>query len=324
MHRGFVYAGAMLVKYWAMHFARTGDAETLAWAQAMTDKWRALQHPKTGLLPHFIGAIRADDPEQSPTPYAHVNDARTGAVFMQAADYLKQRPAGRRLARQLRDLGLRTIKGVARHGYDAERRIFPLWLKLEGGEYTEQTFYQFRTQADKERAIILTRTHAETRRRTWGRTTTGQGPTVADVDVFAGPGFFVQSPHSVTTGVRLPLDAAEAAALTGDAELIERARLFADEIMAEARTHTAPLNDQGQWLFPATGGYIRAMLALHQATGEAEYLENARELADIQLRMLTGPMPAGTPEWWRLPARDGFLEALLMLEAAQNRPKGPR
>jgi hypothetical protein len=48
-HVAFAQTAAMLIHYWAFHFARSGDTESLAWAQAMANKWSAVQHPETGL-----------------------------------------------------------------------------------------------------------------------------------------------------------------------------------------------------------------------------------------------------------------------------------
>ena len=298
MHRGFVYAAAMLVDYWAMHFARTGDPETLAWARAMTDKWLALRHPDTGLLPHFIGAIDKDETAQPPTPYANLGDSTTSVIFLAAAERLASRDEGAALARQVRDLGVRSLRGIARHGYDPERRLFPSWIRLEGGEYTDQAFYCFRTQGDKDAALE-------------------RDPAVESVDVFPGARLFTQGPQSVTAGVRLPVDVARGAAMTGDPELTERARFFADEIMSAARVLTGPLNAQGQWVFPALGQYVSAMVALHRATGETEHLARAEELAGIALRLLE-ETPCDEAEWCRLPARSAFLEALLDLAIARQ------
>lgn len=301
MHRGFVYTGALLIQYWVMNHVRTGDAESLAWTQAMADKWTRLQHPKTGLLPHFIGALSPDDKNQSPSPYANVMDAEVSIMFLEAAKMLAQKPETAKLASQLTDLGVKSLKGIARYGYDSSRRIFPDWLKLEGGEYTDEAQYAFRTQPEKEVALK-------------------RDPQVARVSVFPGESFYVgPSFHSWIVVGRVPRCIAQGAALTRDPEVTASARVLAEEIMREARARTSPLNADNQWCFPATGNYIRLMLALRDATDSQEYLKWARELADIEVKLLAEKPVADlgdqkAVEWWRIPGRDNFLEALLMLE----------
>jgi hypothetical protein len=70
---------------------------------------------------------------------------------------------------------------------------------------------------------------------------------------------------------------------------------------------------QGQWTYPASASYIKTLLLLRQMTGDRGYLDRAKKLADMELEFLSRPAPASEPEWWRMPFRDGLLEALLLL-----------
>ena len=151
-HVGFVYSAAMLMYYWSMHFARSGDVEKLEWTQAMARKWRKLQNANTGLLPHFIGSVEADDPDMSPRPYANVQDDKTGVILLKVARELAARPEGSELAALVRQMGMDQLRGIARYGYDPKDRRFVTWIWLDTGkEYTDATFYMFRTHAGRQR-----------------------------------------------------------------------------------------------------------------------------------------------------------------------------
>lgn len=305
MHRGFVYTAAVLIHYWVMDYMRTENAEALQWARGMTAKWMAFQHPKTGMLPHFIGAIVPDDPEESPAPYANTSDSLVAIMFLETADLLEGKAEASDLRKQLRHLGLKSLRGIAEHGYDPVRGIFPEWLKLEGGEYTNETYYAFRSQAEKDAALK-------------------KDSNVARVGVFPGESFYDAGNYSWMAVGRIPRDIAQGARMTGDAFLVERASDLAKEIMKAARARTGALNKGGQWCFMATSDYIRCLLAVEQATGNSMYLDWARELADMEIRFLSkrpdnAAWKGTIPEWWRLPGRSKFLETLLDLEEAARR-----
>ncbi|MBI2441962.1 MAG: hypothetical protein HYV35_11405 [Lentisphaerae bacterium] len=301
-HVGFVYTAAMMIHYWVMDYIHTLNAEALGWAQQMAEKWVQLQHPQTGLLPHFIGAIVPDDPQQSPVPYANTWDAQVAIMFLETADLLGERDATAGLRKHLRDLGLKSLRGIAKHGYDPDRKIFPEWLKLEGGKYTNETFYAFRSPAEKAAALQ-------------------RDPKVHKVGVFPGVSFYNAAAFSWMTRGSIPCDIAQGAKMTGDAFLTERAADLAVEIMKAARSRTGALNAEGQWCFTATTDYIRCLLALRQTTGNRMYLNWARELADMEIRFLSkSPVSDAaktkTPDWWRLPGRSRFLNTLLDLDNA--------
>src|SRR5262249_16940118 len=89
-HAGFASIGAILIHWWGFHFSRTGDRDSLGWAQAMADKWQAVQHPITGLLPHWFGGDCAGDPVQPPRPYANNQESRTATTLLKAARELRK------------------------------------------------------------------------------------------------------------------------------------------------------------------------------------------------------------------------------------------
>src|SRR5690606_18805178 len=126
-HRGFMFTGALLVRRWAAAHARTAEPPFLDWANRMTAKWHALQHPQTGLMPHFFGAINPGDTEQSATPYAEISDVNSAIEFLEAARVLNtlDSPPARDLAQRLHTMGLNLMRGILTHGYDSDRKLFP-------------------------------------------------------------------------------------------------------------------------------------------------------------------------------------------------------
>lgn len=301
-HVAFASTGAWLIEYWSFHFAKTGDRESLAWAKAMTDKWEAVQDGRTGLLPHWFGNIAGGD-VQPPRPFCHVADSQTALIFLRAADILRKASgADAQDAKALGDrvyrIGLRLSVGIARFGYDEQRRIFPPWHRLsDGREDTSVICYAFPTQADKDEAML-------------------KGPSVAPVAVFAGTGLYGGEPWTHVCHSVVPEAAAQAARITGDKTLIERSEFFAKCIAAEANQLTGPFNKEDKWTFPASAGYISQAVALHQATGRKEYLDQARRLADMEIEFLSRPLPAGKPPWWQLPQRGGMIKAMIELHQA--------
>lgn len=293
-HVAFEYTGATLIHWWGYHFARTGDAECLAWAQAMADKWAAVQHPASGLIPAWFGSDRSDEPTQPPRPYMRASGTTVGVSLLWAAPEFRKRPEGRALSEQVEDMGRRLLRGMARHGYDPKERIFPQWLNLDGSVREETTFYCFRTQAEKDEAVK-------------------KDPTLQEVGVYAGAGFYSDGPGAVGVHNRVPYEVALGAQMAGDAEALAAARKYAEDLMEEAGKLTGPLNAQGQWTYPASATYIKTLLLLRRMTGEQRYLDWAKKLADMEMSFLSGSAPAGEPEWWRLPFRDSLLEALLLL-----------
>ena len=75
----------------------------------------------------------------------------------------------------------------------------------------------------------------------------------------------------------------------------------------------SPLTREARWTFQATGLYVKLLVSLHRMTGEGDYLDQARSLADGELDRLAG---AVYPEWWRLRERAVLLDGLLRLYEA--------
>ncbi len=297
----FAQTGGMLIHWWGYLFARTGDLECLGWAQAMLAKWLAVQHPESGLIPHWFGSDQSDEPVQPPRPYANSGEMLTVVSLLKGETELRKRPEGAGLADQVGGMARRLLRGMVRHGYDAKERIFPQWMHLNGSAREETTFYHFRTQAEKDEAVK-------------------KDPTLQGVAVYAGLGFYQGGPGSLSVNTFFPHYVAMGAQMTGDAEALSAARKYADDLMEEAGKLKGPLNAQGQWTYPASATYLKTLLLLRQMTGERQYLDQAKKLADLEMDFLSGPVPAGEPEWWRLPLRDGLLEALLLLHQEIRKP----
>jgi hypothetical protein len=296
-HVAFAYTGASLIHWWGYAFVRTGDRDCLARAQAMADKWEAAQHPQTGLMPAWFGADRGDLDTMPPRPYLRPSDAMAGVFLLQAAEEWRQVPEGANLADQLRGMGERLLVGLGRYGYDAETRTFPQWVNLDGSIRKEITWYTFYSQEQKDEAVR-------------------RDPILEDVEVFAGDGFYRARQTSVLTGCSFAYHVAVGAMMTGHEGLRARVREFADIAMEEASKLNSEFNELGQWTYPATSHYIKMLLLLFGMTNEGQHLDRARQLADRELEFLSRPLPEGQPEWWRLPARNLLLEAMLLLHQA--------
>ena len=299
-HVGFVGAAAWMIEAWAYHYAKTGDEESLARAQAMTAKWQALQNPETGLVPHFLGSKKEGETEMTAQTYCNVGDSGTAITFLKASELLRPRPEAASLADGLADLGLRLIAGMARFDHDPEQSLFHTWLQTPDGQpHTESYTYHFCSQEQKDYWVE-------------------RDPTLADVAVHAGSDYYGANPSSWACGVPVPLATARAARMTGDAFLLERARFFADGAIAAASDLSGPRNTEGQWTYPASASYLLTMLELLQLTGEPAYLERARRLADLEIGVVSEPPLGDTPEWWRMPFRNQLLRALLDLHAVDS------
>ena len=301
-HRAFATTGAWLIEDWVDHHCRTGDAETLDWARRMTAKWAAVQNPETGLLSHFFGSAGPEQTTMAAQPYCDVGDSYTGATLLRTGVRLAAQGGDAALAEQLQDMGQRLLTGLARFAYDDRSGLFHHWLRLaDGAESVETLCYHFRTQEQKDH-YVRTNPHLE------------------DVEVFEGFGFYRGGVGSDGTFLPLPLHTARAAALTGDPCLLERAVFFADRIMEAAGDLDGPFNSEGQWTYDATASYIQVMLILCELTGEGQYLERARTLADRELNALARPPGEHLPEWWRMPYRNSLLDVLLELHVATQTP----
>ena len=296
-HCGFDTAGGRMIHWWSSCFARAGDADCLAWAQKMADKWRAVQHAESGLVPNFFGAV-ASKPG-APMPPGEWADsggaALTAASWLDAAAELRKRTGGGPLAEQLTQMGTKLALGVARHSYDPKRRVFREHLHPDGRPYLETARYTFRTQAEKDAALKL-------------------DPLMAQVKVYDGAGFY--QPGSFwehCAGSIIPLDLAQVMAATGDAELTAILRRWARDLIEEARKQRGAVTAEGKWTFRASGEYIHLLVLLWRQTKDAHYLDAAREIAD---RELAGLEQIEYPEWWRMPERTALLDGLLALHEA--------
>jgi len=299
-HRAFASTGAWLVQDWAFHFAKTGDTETLDWAQKMADKWQATQSEDTGLLSHFFGSTCPEETTMAARPYCDVGDSCTAIALLKAGPLLRERAEGEKLAGQVEQMGLRLITGLAKYAYDEQTGLFHHWIRVaDGQEDTEAYCYSFRTQEQKDHWVQIDRE-------------------LQNVDVFEGFGFYRSGVWSDGTRLPLPLHVAQATEMTGDTYLLQRARFFAERVMDAAEKLDGPLNSHGQWTYDGSADYIQMMLSLYRLTGEAVYLANARKLADMELEFRGQILAEGTPDWWRMPYRNALLEALLDLTAIEH------
>lgn len=294
-HVGFAQTGAALIHYWGFHFARTGDSETLAWAQRMADKWQAVQHPETGLIPYFFGNGAPESSVMPAVAQCHITDTMTALSLLRARDELERKPESRALAQQVERMALRLLQGIAKFGYDDEQKIFPSWLALETGEYDyNAVWYTFPTQALKDEAVR-------------------RDPVLEEVEVFVGPGFYTDGAWAFGVDNIVPYDITFGALWTGDAALRERAEFMATRIMIAAEQLESGFNARGQWTCSANASYIRTMLALLHLTADERYLEHAKLLADKELDFLARPLPEGQVEWWRHAFRNSVIDAMLEL-----------
>jgi hypothetical protein len=300
-HVAFAGAGAWMIEAWAFHYSKTGDAESLSHAQAMAYKWQALQNPKTGLVPHFLGSKKEGETSMTAQSYCNIGDTGTALAYLNAARLLEGHSGSEALARQLAEMGRELITGLAKYSYDSDQKLFHEWLHIEDGSvHTEAYTYHFYSQEQKDHWVAI-------------------DPTLADVAVHAGNQFYRAGPSSWACGVGIPFSTAKAAERTGDPYLLERARFFAEGIKQASPGESGPCNEAGQWIYPASGSYLQTMLCMHRITGEQEFLDNARGLADAEIERLAEPAPEGIPEWWRFPFRSGFLMSLLELHAAESK-----
>jgi hypothetical protein len=229
-----------------------------------------------------------------PRPYANSGETMTAISLLRAARELEKRQDGIALAEQIAGLAQRLLRGMARYGYDRQGRFFPSWLNLDGTVRKETTWYCFPTQEQKDKAVK-------------------RDPILKEISVYAGDGFYSSGPWAMGASCPIPYDVALGTSLTGDRGLLGYAREMAAHIVEAASRLTSEFTESGQWTYPASASYIKMMLILHRETGQGQYLAWAQDLADRELAFLAQPLPAGRPEWWRMPFRGGLLEALLLL-----------
>jgi len=293
-HCGFETAGARMVHWWASCFGKTGDADCLAWAQRMADKWRAIQDPHSGLVPNFFGGLApAPGCPMPPGKWVEPRGAALAAVaWLAAAAELRTRPEGHRLAAQLTEMGVRLALGVARHAYDPSRRVFREHLDLNGRPYLTTARYCFRTQAEKDAAVKV-------------------DPAMAQVKVYDGAGFYRPCSYwEFCAGSTIPLDLARAMHLSQNRELALVLARWVPDLIDEACRQPSAMTEEGAWTFRASGQYIRMLVLLYRQTKDVDFLDLACQLADRELRCLGA---IEYPQWWRMPERTALLDGLLAL-----------
>lgn len=288
-HCAFETCAARMIHWWSNCFVETGDSDCLDWAARMTDKWAAIQHPETGLVPNFFGAVEWQ--ENVPMPPGEWAETRGTALMaaglMDAVRELRRSSAAAALALadRLQNMALRLARGTARYGFDADRQLFREHLHLDGQPYESTARYCFHTAAEKAAAVA-------------------RDPEMAQVPVYVGAGFFRPCTYwEFCCGVNTPRDLAQVLAATGDDELRALLEPWAEPMIAASRAEPAPLTEEGAWTFRGGAYAIRFLLALGRRS-------EAEEVALAELARLAQPTEG---DWWRLPERASWLDALLLL-----------
>lgn len=303
---GIASSGARLVHWWSSCFCHTGDEEALHYAQRMIDKWRAVQHPETGLVPESFGGRRiqvpSDEVQCPPKPYCATRDAVVVAqAWLDAVEELEQCPTTQELAGSLREMARHLAHGLANYSFCAQEEVFYEYLHLDGRRFDTTASYQFYSAEEKAAAV---------RRQ----------PELADVPIFHGISFYENGPRWTTlAGSETPMRLANAARRLGDKELANRLVPLLSLARTAARSQDAPFTRDGYWTWSASAYYIKAYVDLFHLTGEPDHLLAAREIADGELERLNR---VRAPHWWRLRERTFLLDALLSLaevESLENR-----
>lgn len=300
-HAAFESCAARMIHWWASCFAETGDQQCLDWAGRMADKWAAVQHPASGLVPDFFGAVAwQENVPMPPGEWAETRGAALMAVgLMDAVRELRRSGLGspshveaRELADRLTDMAVRMARGVIRFGYDRNRSIFREHLHLDGRPYEATARYCFHTHEEKARAVA-------------------RDPELAQVPVYTGAGFYRPSTYwEYCCGVNTPVGAAQVAAATQDEELVELLAPLAEDVAEASRCEPAPITPDGAWTFRGSAYGISMLVLLSGLDDRDRYLQWAREIADAELARLA---QATEREWWRMPDRSALLDALLLL-----------
>jgi len=262
----------------------------------MAHKWLAVQHPESGLIPYLFGAAPGQGTTLPPLAYTGTRDASLSAVaLLQGAREFRRRPEGMRLADRLSQMASHLARGLARHAFDPDQSVFPEFLNLDGTPAATTVRYAFRTAEDRAAAARVE-------------------PACAEVNVFAGVGFYRNAPFwSHFAGTKVPFRLAWYARHTGDASVTARVAEYAEMLLGEARELRSGFTRENRWTFFASGEYIKTLLLLFETTNEPRYLDWALELADREIERLADIQ---FPEWWRTAERNTFLDALLRLHAA--------
>jgi hypothetical protein len=301
-YSAFAMTGALLIEWWGFLYGKTGEADCLAWAEAMAAKWERVQHPESGLMPAWFSSDYNDRDVQPPVSYCNYWDTITGIGLLKAAAAWRARLGGQSLAERLEKMGTRVMQGFARHGYMDTTGAMPQWLSVDGSPRTKRTWYTFYSEEEKAEFVA-------------------KDPILSEVPVFGWYGFYTGLPWVTNAGVtvygsNVPWHVAQAAAMTGDAYLTERAAVMAEGVIKAARGLKGGMTESGQWTVTANAVYVKMMVCLYRATGERKYLDWGREIAEIEMGFLEKGPGEGMHAWWQLPLRNSWIEALVELHAA--------
>ena len=293
-HGRFDTAAGRAMHWWASCFARTGDADCLAWVQKMADRWQSVQDPKTGIIPFTFGSPLFKRPPDTKT--GTDGAALTAVSYLDAADELRKRPEGKPLADQLTRMGEKVALGVARHAYDPKRRVIRARLYIDGTPNNEGHQYTTRLQSGGQGAPVKL------------------DPPLDQWTVFYGAGFYNPGNYwEHYAGSTVPLDLAQVMSRTGNKELAAILRTWVPDLIAEGRKQRSAVTADNTWTFRASGENIHLLVLLWRQTKDTQYLDAAREIAD---RELTALERVEYPEWWRMPDRTALLDGLLALHEA--------
>jgi hypothetical protein len=269
----------------------------------MLRKWEAIQHPDSGLVPNFFGAVGwAPGEPMPPGEWAELRGtALMAEALLDAADELRPAPESGDLGARLTAMAEKLALGTARYGYDAADRLYHEWLHLDGRVYESTARYVFRTPAEKDAVV---RVH----------------PELARVRVYRGGGLYRHQTYwEFCAGTRIPLQLARVAERTGNRELLALVAPVAADVLAESRAQPDAFTAEGGWTFRASALYVKLLLSLYRQTGEEPYLAGAVELAEAEKARLARVV---APDWWRMPERTALLDAFLELHSTISERTG--
>ena len=295
-HCAFISAGAQMIHAWSHAFVHSGDGDFLDWSQRMADKWQAVQHPQSGLMPDLFGNGEPDDPNPVPVDFAGIFDGSAACrAFSQGAEQFARRPEGQKLAAQLDGMALAMARGIARHAYDADTGIYRQWRSLDGSAYPHAARYTFSSEAERDAA-------AKDR------------PELSAVSVYNGCSFYRGADYWKNyVGVEIPYRLAQVAGYYRDAELIGHLEQVAQCIMDQAAAVDGPIVEGDCWTYYATGIYLKLLVLLSTLSDKRDYLADACTLADMEIAHLA---QLDAPLWWTHPERSWLIGGLLDLVAA--------
>ncbi|NQT93982.1 MAG: hypothetical protein HQ559_14570, partial [Lentisphaerae bacterium] len=297
-HLGFPSAAFSLVRMWGAAFARTGHPKFRIWSERMIQKWSAVQHPESGLLPGSFYKAVPQVPEKS----ARSRDgALSASILVRAAGEFEKRPEGRELAAKMNEMAVRIALGTIKHTYDAGKRTFSGFVMLDGKPQKGSEWYTFRTREEKDAAVR-------------------KDPKMRQVPLYDGIGFYENGGYwRQCAGTYILPRSTFVAVRTGDKALLLQSAKLLEVAVEEFRKQTGAFTSQNKWTFSATGVYVQALCRLYEATGDARFLAWATELASGEIDRLEA---VEYPHWWRLSERTDLLSGLLMLHSSLTGRRG--